>query len=688
MRNATNLKALTLGLVLSAVVFVYLPGLFGPFVFDDWANILNNPYVHLDSLNWTSLRNAALSTESALFGRPLAVLSFALNYYLADGFVAFDFKLTNLVIHGINGILVFLLARRVTWQLTGSSKEAASNPRFALLPLIVATLWLLHPLQLTSVLYVVQRMNSLSAMFVLVGLLAFFEGRSRFSDSRRGGLALMAAGIFTGAAVGVMFKENALLLPIYAGVIELACFSTKSLDVSRRRQLRGFYGFVLGLPVLLVLFYIAAKPGFILDAYQSRTFTPLERLLTQPRVLFYYLGLILFPSRHELGLFHDDFPVSSAFLSPLTTPVALLGWICLVILALRGRSRTPVMFLTVAWFLCGHAMESTVLGLEMIHEHRNYLPSFGPIFGFSYAALAFVERVRMDKRLAYGTFGLIVLTLGFITHSRATSWSTTRVLLESLVNHHPESARAHLHYSEELVKTKGDLFKIFFHLQQSARLSQESVAGLAEMIRIADALKQLTPEDTRAPSAAGGTAGLFEVSLTTDRSRLAYIQQSANDEIERRLETQPVTAGTVDTFRGLRSCLYEGRATCVSLASDMARWIELTLSNPRMIPQHRAILLLTAAKIHSWSGNTHRALAYAELAAAAAPGQIHFLLNLAELHLTLGDRARALDVVERIKREGRRFNYRMDEVVDLEARLKSGAPDKRSGNGASRPRAG
>jgi hypothetical protein len=346
------------------------------------------------------------------------------------------------------------------------------------------------------------------------------------------------------------------------------------------------------------------------------------------------------------------------------------------------------MFLTVAWFLCGHAMESTVLGLEMIYEHRNYLPSFGPIFGLSYAALAFAEHVRIDKRLAYGAFGLVVLTLGFITHSRATSWSTTRVLLESLINHHPESARAHLHYSEELVKTQGDLFKVFFHLQQSARLSQESITGLAEMVRITDALKQLTPVDTQASSASGGTAGLFEVSLTTDHSRLAYIQQLANDEIERRLEVQPVTAGTVDTFRGLQSCLYEGRATCVSLASDVVRWIELTLSNPRMIPQHRAILLLTVAKIYSWSGSTHRALAYAELAAAEAPGQIHFLLNLAELHLTLGDRARALDIVEQIKREGGRLNYRMDEVVDLEARLKSGEPEEHSGYGVSGLRAG
>ena len=683
-----RVNLLILGLVLSAVVFVYLPGLSGPFVLDDRANILDNPYVHLDSFDWTSLRNAALSTESALFGRPLAILSFALNYHLAEGFVAFDFKLTNLVIHGINGILVFLLARRVTSRLTESSEQGACGSRFVLLPLIVATLWLLHPLQLTSVLYVVQRMNSMSATFVLVGLLIFFEGRSRFSQDPQGGLVLMAVGIFAGAAVGVMFKENALLLPIYAGVIELACFSTNLLDASRRRQLRTFYGLMLGLPLLLALFYVAVKPGFILDTYQSRTFTPLERLLTQPRVLFYYVGLILFPSRHELGLFHDDFPVSGAFLSPLVTPMALIGWVALAILALQGRQRMPVMFLTVAWFLCGHAMESTVLGLEMVHEHRNYLPSFGPIFGFSYAALVFAERIQIDRRLAYGSFGLIVLTLGFITHSRASSWSTMRVLLESSINHHPESARAHLQYSEELVNTKGDLFKAFSHLQQSARLSQESVTGLAEMIRIADALKQLSPVETRASSAAGGTTGIFEVSLTTDHSRLADIQRLANDEIERRLETQPITAGTVATFRGLQGCLYEGRTTCVALAPDLVRWVELTLSNPRMTPQYRPMLLLTAAKIYSWSGSMHSALAYAELAAAAAPGQIHYLLNLAELHLALGNHARALDVVERVKSQIRRFDYRMDELVDLETRLRSGAPDKRSENSVFRLRAG
>ena len=672
-----------LGLVLGAVVFVYLPGLSGPFVFDDEPNLINNPYIHLESLDWPSLRNAALSGESGLFRRPIASLSFGLNFYLAGGFVAFYFKLTNLIIHGINAALVFLLAERVSSRFAGRSKAgpAYSPPR--LLPLVVATVWLLHPIQLTSVLYIVQRMTSMSAFFVLAGLLIFFDGRTRFSKQRPGGLPMMAAGILAGAGIGALCKENALLLPFYAGVIELCCFSRKSLDAARRRQLRVFYWTVLGVPVLLACVYAALRPGFILGGYESRTFTLLERVLTQPRVLFYYLGLIVFPSPNELGLFHDDFPVSTGLLSPLTTAMALAGWLGVGILAVALRRRMPVLLLAVAWFLSGHGMESTVLALEMNHEHRNYLPSFGPIFAFSYAGLALAERLRFDKRLAYGLLGLVVLNLGLVTHSRASSWSATRILLESSIRHHPDSARSHLFYSAELIKIQGDIFKAFYHLQQSARLSPASIAGLGEMMRITDALALLEPVATRASPERNDTASIFEVTLTKHPSRLAHIKRLASDEITRRLKTQLITPETVQTLRGLQGCLYEGRETCVALASELARWHELALSNPRLIPRFRAILYLAAAKVQSWMGDTDRALVYAELAAATAPGEIYFLLNLAEFHLFLQDHNRGLAVVERIKRQGKPLDYRMDQMTDLEARLKSGASDTRAKNGSA-----
>jgi hypothetical protein len=96
--------------VLGAGVFgVYAPGLKGPFVFDDYPNIVDNPLVAVDALDAANLRDAAFSLRNGPYPhRGLARLSFALNYYFAGGrFDAFAFKLTNVVIHVVNGLLVY-----------------------------------------------------------------------------------------------------------------------------------------------------------------------------------------------------------------------------------------------------------------------------------------------------------------------------------------------------------------------------------------------------------------------------------------------------------------------------------------------------------------------------------------------------------------------------------------------------
>ena len=231
--------------ILLASALVYLPGLWGPFTFDDHPNLLTNPFIQLKSLDWSSLRDAAISNQSGLLRRPIASLSFALNFYFADGFVPFHFKLTNLLIHVLNGVLVFLLSQRICQRLRGPSLAGASGSPTDLLPFVVTAFWLLHPLQLTSVLYVVQRMNSLSAFFTLAGLLIFMQGRARLEQGRSGGLPLMFIGVVAGVGLGVLCKENAALLPVYAFILELSCFRASSLGPAHRRQVTSEESWVL-----------------------------------------------------------------------------------------------------------------------------------------------------------------------------------------------------------------------------------------------------------------------------------------------------------------------------------------------------------------------------------------------------------------------------------------------------------
>jgi len=667
MPKATRLGLTLLIIALCATVLAYLPGLSGPFLFDDRPNLLFNSFVHLNELEWGAIRDAALSNESGLFTRAIPSLSFALNHYFAGGFTSFPFKLTNLAIHLLNGVLVYSLARRLAQRfIVGQQKD---SKRLELIAAAIAGIWLLHPLQLTSVLYIVQRMNSLSALFVLAGLLLFTIGRARLERGDSGGFVLMSVGVVGGGALGVLCKENAALIPLYALVIELCCFSSVGLESSNRLRLRIYYWAIVGLPLLIVLTYTATHPEFILDGYQWRTFSLGERLLTQPRVLFYYLWLVFFPSRGMLGLFHDDFPLSVGFFTPISTMFAIVAWIALVALAVFLRRRTPVLLFAVSWYLAGHLMESTVLSLEMVFEHRNYLPSIGPIVALVFAVSIGFERYFGRMRLAYLTLSLAALTFGFVTHSRAYSWSESGILLETMIKHHPEAARTHGYYAEVLLITGGDTVKSFYHLQQYSRLTPESINGLAEMLRIVKAIRSATPSDGHPPNA--DEFSLFETPLRSDDVLLDRFESGLIQEIELRIQSYPVSGSTVKTVADLQRCLYQGTTICVELAPTLRRWSELALANPRIGSRRRAILLLSAAKIQTWFGNVPRGVAYAELAVASYPAGVHFQIELAKLHLQLGNRDAALSIIESIRRRGTLLGFRMREVAELESRLKA-----------------
>ena len=655
-----------------ATAAAYLPGLWGPFVFDDKPNLLANPFIHLNSLDWSSLRDAALSNQSGIFRRPIASLSFALNYFFAGGFSSFPFKLVNLAIHLVNGLLVFLLARRICARLGRSAMDERAGSVSDTTALVITALWMLHPLQLTSVLYVVQRMNSLSALFTLAGLVLFMLGRDRVEQGRAGGFRLMLAGIIGGGALGILCKENAALLPVYALVLELSCFDRGPLDRTRRVRLGIFFGAVLGLPAALALAYTVFNPDFVLAPYESRSFTLAERLLTQPRVLFYYVGLTLFPTRNALGIYHDDFVKSTGLFEPGTTLVAIGGWILLVGIALSLRRRAPVVFLGVAWFLCGHLMESSVFALELVHEHRNYLPVFGVLLLAVYAGTWLFERIQARARTSTVAVLLMALTLGFVTSSRAYSWSSTGVLLESLVRHHPDAPRTHGYYAEVIINNRGDIRKAFYHLQQYSRLKPDAIVGLAEMVRIANGMGLVgLPEETL-PNGSGTQQSVFELPLVNHREQLDRIAREANAELERRLKAYPVSGQAVKTMVDLQNCLYRGTPVCVKLAPDLIRWMELALDNPKIVPMFRAVLLMTTAKTYSWLGQLDKAVEYAERSVETLPKDVNLSLDLVKLHLAVGNHRRGLEIIERLKRRRALLEYRGDEIRSLEARLNAG----------------
>jgi hypothetical protein len=342
----------------------------------------------------------------------VSLLTFALNYYFT-GFDPFFFKLTNAVIHGGNAILLYLLV--ALFLRAANSKSGAENwhvPAAA-----IAIWWAIHPIQVTSVLYAVQRMTSLSATFTLLALILHVWARQR---SKLGTREL--AGYF--AAWCVMFplallsKETGALFMLYV----LAYEATLQRQYSGGYDAFGiWYPRLLGVLTAGALWYALTSTAF-LSGYDSRSFTLEERLLTEARIVWEYVGLIVAPTLHAFGLYHDDFTLSTGLFDPQSTFFAVIGLLFVAALALLLRNRSPLVSFSILWFLLGHTLESTIIPLELMHEHRNYLPSLG-IFMLILIFCRIIAQKLLAKQALKPIVGIMILGVagyyGLLTALRA-----------------------------------------------------------------------------------------------------------------------------------------------------------------------------------------------------------------------------------------------------------------------------
>ncbi len=427
MKNGTVYSFLAFLALLLLTAGVYWPGLSGGFLFDDYENlkILANVSPSPGLMELWGVAQAQVAGMTRL----LPSLSFA---FQADAWPDDAGRMIrfNLLLHAFAGGCVYFLA-----LLLARLRDPHLAPWVAL---GTAAFWLLNPLQATSVLYVVQRANQMSALFVFLGLLAYLHGRLRVGGWGVG-YFWMTLGLVGGGGLAVLSKENGVLLPLLVLVLEATWLRGQSFPPGWRSWRRVF----LYLPLLLTGGYLLWYfPPWVAETYAQRDFGSLARLLTETQVLSDYLFHAVLPRAAGLGLFHDDYPV----LGWPPTGSQLVGMIVTLGLLMGGvafRKRYPVASFGVLWFFAGHALESTLLPLELYFEHRNYLPLFGPALTIAYALVAGLERSSRFLRWWGGGFVLcwLALTAG-ITHGQARLWGNPPVLAAVVAMDHPDSPRA------------------------------------------------------------------------------------------------------------------------------------------------------------------------------------------------------------------------------------------------------
>jgi hypothetical protein len=477
----------------------YSPGLSGGFLFDDYPNIVDNKGVQPSHASIPSLINAALSSPASDFKRPLASLSFAANY-LAEGLDPYWMKLTNIAIHLLNGLLVLLLARALLWLSLKSQVNDALLPveqrgiqlRIELMAILVAIGWMLLPINLTAVLYVVQRMESLANVFVMLGLLGYARGRCGMlglpsspnaplpaTPTRRArweNLVLCLLSITVPAGIGLLAKETAVMLPLYAFLVEWLIFRFKNSEGQRDLSVIVLFATVLILPMFGGLAWLLPQ---ILSAtsWATRDFTLNTRLLSESRVVVDYIVWTLLPNPQDLSFYHDNFHTSTSLLSPWTTAASILVLGGLTASIFFFRRRRPLVALGISLYLGCHLLTGTILPLELIYEHRNYFASFGLMLAAvpELAALHPGRTIWLSLPRRTLLLGLILLW-GAETTMTAIAWGDPLLLSEVLAARAPDSPRAQY----ELGRT----YIIYSHYDQRSIFTQKAYAPLERAAKI------------------------------------------------------------------------------------------------------------------------------------------------------------------------------------------------------------
>jgi len=421
------------------LVFSYKNSLPGTFIFDDFGNIVGNKYIAISSLSFSELQKV-FSPNQNCKNRKIANLTFALNYYFGK-LNPVGFHVVNILIHIINAWLVFILFQ---WYFSRIPPPKKINP--VIISGLAALWWATNPIQTSAVTYIVQRMTSLSTLFCLVALLLYLQARTHenreqpYSAYKRVFVSVLA---LLSWLLAMMSKEIAAILPILVIAHEIYFFGlVGKIKTNLKISIILFLvcsGFIIG----EILFFLG--PEFIrniLQSYVHRNFTLTERLLTEPRVIFHYFSLFLYPLPTRLRLYYDTFIISHNLWSPSTTALALFGigvWIFAIYFFFK---RNKLLSLGLLWTLLCLLLESSFIALELVFEHRFYMPSIGFVLALMASILWIMRTTAMRPAFLYGCIGILICSQALGTSTRNRAWADTITFSINEVEKNPDSVRA------------------------------------------------------------------------------------------------------------------------------------------------------------------------------------------------------------------------------------------------------
>lgn len=445
--------------------FIYLQGIGGALYYDDF-----RPLSGLANLTDTASKLTYVLTEtSGPLGRPISMLSFVFNQNdwpeHIDNILHF-----NIVLHCVNGLLVFFLCNLI---IKISFPYLRNITAYAL---AVTALWMLSPLLISTSLIAVQRMAGLSALFVLLGLVSYIALFFIFDNKPKSRLTMQALciGLFT--ILAMLSKENGVLLPVFALVLEVTLLR----KIAAVQKFRAIRLAAFSLCLLIILGYLVSTLVNAEQSYQSRPYSLTERLITQPIILFDYVRLAFIPDMFSYRPFHDNYPVYKSYYE-WKALFATLALIVLFVSSVILRKKYALLSFAILWFLAAHLLESSVIGLELYFEHRNYIALIGPCLAIALAVSTIPARYQ---NLSWIVFSLYMGLLAFSSFQVSSIWGNQPLAGKIWFEHAKGSARAAEHYAIQLLE-QGEVGQAFFVLQQQAENCPDCIGSQVQAMQLA-----------------------------------------------------------------------------------------------------------------------------------------------------------------------------------------------------------
>ncbi len=427
-------KVIPLVIIPLIAMIVYSNSLFVPFYLDDFGSISNN-YAIRNPLDFMAI-------WKFYSNRFIIYYTFSINYFFHDNAVI-GYHIVNILIHALNGILVFLIIKTLLshdyfkYKLSGRFK--------CLVSFLCSLLFVVHPINVNAVTYIVQRTASLAGTFYFLAILFYLKFRMK--DKVR---YFFLTFLFT--VLAMFTKENTITIPFMILLIELMFFTKGKNGIDYKGLFFWLVLTVCTVPIVpcvnmfghLLGGYNQSDPGASFKA--STNMDRMHYFYTELNVVLLYIRLLFIPDHLNFD-YSNDFAISKTIMdngSYISFGILLL----IGIYGVMNFRKNKLVSLGILWFFIGLSVESSFISIKDVYfEHRLYVPLVGFVLflaGFLLSGGRFIRKIFKKPILFFSVLVSVLIMINFTaTMYRNYIFGDTIRMWGDTAKKAPKSDRAH-----------------------------------------------------------------------------------------------------------------------------------------------------------------------------------------------------------------------------------------------------